>query len=988
MNQDKSKNQFQNTLNLPQTSFSIRANAATKEVELLGRWEDEGLNEKVNNKQNGKEKFILHDGPPFANGHLHMGHALTYILKDIICKAKRMAGYNVPLIPGWDCHGLPIELKVMADQGLEKGKITDRVAFKSHCRAFVNSWIAIQTQELKNFGKLADYKKAYVTMYPSYESFILKALATFVEKGFIQRKQKTVPWCATCQTVLAIAEIEYKERKDPSIYVLFSLPDEKARSIFPWLFEHHGDLKIGFAVWTTTPWTLPLNRAVVINPNIVYVVIRGKGAQEALIVGQDRADEVCKNLEIEKEELATLDATVFKGVQVDHPCIEGFAVPVILDESVMSGEGTACLHSAPGCGPEDYMLGIKHGLEIFSPVSAHGCYTSGIKPAFLEGASVNDSLGTVIGLLEQKGTLLYKSSIKHSYPHCWRCHKGLIFRATHQWFCDLTHNDLVAKALKAIEKITFVPERGQARLASFVGNRSEWCISRQRQWGVPIPALLCPRCGWAHIDADMIRRVADQVATQGVEFWDKMTIESLVQQGFVSKNTMCKGCGLSSVADLVLERDILDGWFDSGVSSYAVLAQDKVRLGVPADVYCEGSDQHRGWFQSSLLCGMVLYDHPPMKAIVTHGFVVDEDKRKMSKSLGNGMMPNDVISKYSRDILRLWVASANFEDDLVISDTLLNNVTEVYKKIRNTCRFLLANLYDFDLAKNGVALDEQQLLDRYMMATLHDLSATVAAEYEKYHFVGVVQALNVYCANDLSAVYLDIIKDRLYVEKADSFIRRSAQTTMYHILDCLTRLMAPVLSFLAEEIADAYQKDKTESIHMQNFAEPVDVWHHWGQKEIAESKPVGIPLHQSPHDLADASFGVQIQGAWLTLTIIRDAVLKAIEQKRAAGIVKHSYEAAVTLYIDPMCREAALWHLMLERLSNRNEDTTRFLKDWFIVSGVAVVQDMAGLEQTELPWLRVKIEHAGGVKCPRCWRWDDTTDEQQLCRRCASVLKG
>lgn len=975
------KNPFQDTLNLPKTDFSIRANSAQKEPEILQRWQTEDIYKKTAEKNEGEEKFILHFGPPYANGNLHIGHSLSETLKDILCKAKRMAGFHVPLVPGWDCHGLPIELKVTAELDPEKkGLSVDRATFKKYCRDYAQRWIDIQKGELKEQAIFADYDHAYITMDPGYEASTLRALAAFIERGHIERKLKTVPWCGSCQTVLATAEIEYKDRKDPSLYVLFPFDDKTARVTFPFLFEKKPELTISLAVWTTTPWTLPLNRAVVLNPTAVYVVLQGKEENQAFIVAKDCADKVCAELGIEKVVLSECDSIVFDGKRVGHPFIENFDVPVLLDDIVQIGEGTACLHSAPGCGPEDYLFGVKNGLEIFSPLSADGKYTKGIMPESLEGLSIADGQKMVFTMLGQKSAILHKTTLSHSYPHCWRCHNGLMFRATNQWFCDLSKNDLINRTLTEIEKTTFVPERGKARLHSFIANRSEWCISRQRQWGVPIPAVMCQACGWTLLSTDFVRAVAGHVAQEGVEFWDRMTMDALIEAQVLPEDFACDGCHNHEKNRFTLERDILDVWFDSGASSYAVLAQKPETLGVPADVYFEGSDQHRGWFQSSMLCGMVLYDQAPMKTIVTHGFVVDEHKRKMSKSIGNVVAPKDVIAKNSRDILRLWVASADFVDDLVISDKLLGNIAEMYRKIRNTCRFLIANLYDFDITTDAVEVEDMLAIDQYALAHLHEIDNTIRAAYDNYHFSTVVQTLNGYCTNDLSAVYLDILKDRLYVEKPDGLVRRSAQTVMYNILDVLTRLMAPVLSFLAEELSDSYQKGKQESIHLQDFTQSLDVWGHLAQELQSDRDYEG-----AVQDAGVVTYGLQKRGQWNALTELRDAVLKAIEPKRTAGVVKHSYEAHVTLWLDPASQEGGLINQFVADLKLK-EDFIRFFKDWFVVSHVTFAVDDKGLEASVVPWLAVAVEHAQGGKCPRCWRWDQNDHKDGLCKRCASVL--
>jgi isoleucyl-tRNA synthetase len=953
--EDKSqKNPYQATLNLQTTAFPIRANAQEKELELLARWEADGLHAKATIKNKGAKKFILHDGPPYANGHLHIGHALTYILKDIVCKAKRMQGFHAPLVPGWDCHGLPIEFKVAAELGVEKNRDSiDRVTFKKHCRDFAHKWMATQETELKELGKLADYKNRYSTMDPAYEADVVRAFGTFVAKGHIERKLKTVPWCGSCQTVLATAEIEYKDRKDPSIYVLFGLPDATARMTFPFLFEQKPDLKISFVVWTTTPWTLPLNRAVVLHPTAEYAVMQGRTENEAFIVAKELAGKVATIAGLVPQELATCDSVVFAGKQAEHPFIENFTVPVLLDGMVQIGDGTACVHSAPGCGPEDYIFGVKNGLEIFSPLTSDGCYAKGIIPTELEGMPIADGQIWVIRKLAALERMLHKTSLNHSYPHCWRCRNGLMFRATSQWFCDLQKNNLVERALAEIEKTTFVPARGKARLHSFIANRTEWCISRQRQWGVPIPAVLCSQCEWAFLDATLINAVADRVALEGIEFWDRMTPALLQAEGLLSKDFACGSCQNSNLEKFRLERDILDVWFDSGVSSYAVLSRDQENLQLPADLYFEGSDQHRGWFQSSMLCGMILYDHAPMLGIATHGYVVDEQKRKMSKSLNNGVEPREVMTKYSRDILRLWVGSVDFEGDLVISEKLLQNVAEIYRKIRNTCRFMIANLYDYNHATDAVPAEKMLPIDQYAMLKLAELDASVRTAYNEYAFSSVVQGLNNYCTQTLSAVYLDILKDRLYVEKADSAARRSAQTVLYHTLDVMAHLMAPTLSFLAEEITDVYQVNKAESVHLQQF----------------------VPV------VVDASAKKQV---WDVLEALRSAVLKAVEPLREQGIVKHPYEAGVKLVLDPASPENQILTAFFASIAPQ-QSVELFLQEWLIVSQVSVqtalVEDAAAL-----PWLGVQAYRCGGAKCPRCWQWTPSAHADGLCQRCSVIL--
>ncbi len=985
MSDKEQKNPFQNTLNLPQTTFSIRALAIETEPKILQAWADENIYEKaMGDLRNGsrpgsasgvtelrpgmtegeqssfsQKTFILHDGPPYANGNIHLGTALNKSLKDFVTKSKRMAGYHVPFVLGWDCHGMPIEYKLMKDMGLEQSSaITDRVAFKKMCRDYASNWIKIQKDEFRDLGVLADWEKPYVTMDPAYEASTLRAFATFIEEGYIDRKGKTVPWCATCQTALAGAEIEHKERKDPSCYILFALEDLVARKTFPFAFEKNNKLTINLLIWTTTPWTIPLNRAVVLNPEAVYVVLQGRTPNEGFVVAKDLAEQVCKTFELPCIVLAEFDSIVLKGKPLHHPLDRNIQVPVILDEMVGLTDGTACVHSAPGCGPEDYLMGLKNNLEIYSPLSADGKYTKGIMPEELEGVSINDGQWWVLKKLAELDRLMHKSSIKHSYPHCWRCRNGLMFRATDQWFCSLQKNDLVAQAVEATEKTEFIPSWGKNRLQAFVQTRSEWCISRQRQWGVPIPAILCTVCNKAALSSIIVSKIADRVAMEGIEFWDRMTAPQLASEGILPKDFNC-ACGNTDLTKFTLERDILDVWFDSGVSSYAVVKQDS-RLRFPADLYLEGSDQHRGWFQSSLFCSLIVNKAPYSKAILTHGYVVDENKMKMSKSIGNTILPQEIIKKYSRDILRLWVASSAYENDIVIGDKLLENIAEVYRKIRNTCRFMISNLYDFDADEDMVAMADLWALDAYALDKLVALDQEVRAEYELYHFNSVMQLINNFCTNDLSSEYLDILKDRLYCDKPSSVARRSAQTVMYKILDQLTHLMAPVLSFLAEEVSNHYMKNKKGSIHLRTF--PI----------------IGMDL---------GSTSGMTGGGWVALNQLRNVVLKELEGLRQQGVIRQSMEAQVSLYLDETSEEGKAIKQLLAGVEKRG-GIGRFLCDWFIVSSVTLKRELDGLTATDVAWIHVAASKADGTKCPRCWQWRTQVDERGLCERCEQSLKG
>lgn len=962
---------FKDTLNLPTTEFPIRPNAKVDDPAMIERWEKEDLFKKSFECNNGNTKFILHDGPPYANGHLHLGHAYNKILKDIVTKSQRMLGKHVPVTPGWDCHGLPIELKVSQENpGL------DAVALKKKCREYANHWIDVQRSEFKRLGVLMDWDNPYITMSYSYEASILRAFGEFVDQGYIERKNKTVPWCASCQTVLASAEIEYQERKDPSIYVLFALEKSAVARIAPEI----KDKSINLLIWTTTPWTLPLNRAVLMRPDTTYVIAEIQGTY--VVVAKELVARVENTVGQSATIVAEFNSSKLGGARAFHPFIDQLLVPIILDQSVSLEDGTANVHCAPGCGPEDYEVAVKNGLEIFSPLTPGGKYAKDIQPQELEGMSIADGQIWVLKKLTECNTLFFKTSIRHSYPHCWRCRNGLMFRATKQWFCDLSKGDLKNRVLDAINDIKTLPEKSSNRLKATVEGRLEWCLSRQRVWGVPIPALLCKDCDHYFISKVFIDAVALQVEKHGIEYWDEVSLHDL---GIDDK--ACEQCGSKN---FVKEKDILDVWFDSGVSHYAVLEQ-RPELAFPADMYLEGKDQHRGWFQSSLLTSMVLNNKACMKTIVTHGFTVDDKGRKMSKSLGNVVAPQEMIDRLGTDGLRLWVSSIDCESDAVVSELLLQNVQEVFRKIRNTCRFLLSNIYDYDHEKDAVPLKELNLLDQYALEQLFKVNHAVLNHYKSYDFTKVFHALADYCAVELSAFYLDIIKDRLYTEKAHGHARRSAQTVCWYILDTLTKLIAPVMSFTAEQLSDHYQKNKEQSIHVQSFNSLHSVWELLGEYYAQTHRiilPQFLAVDIEPMLEIDARlFTTERETQWLLLKEIRSALLKALEVQREKGMIKHSLEARLTICIDTKydaMNALEDFYAALAQSGQRRED---FFKEFLIVSQVHFVSHAQDLEESELQGLWVRVEHAHGQKCPRCWQWQETENQYNLCDRCQEIVK-
>lgn len=966
------KNGFKDTLNLPRTDFPMRPQPKIDDPAILARWQREHLYEASFEAHSGNDKFILHDGPPYANGHIHLGGAYNKILKDIACKGQRMSGKQVPVTPGWDCHGLPIELKVTKEYpGLAPQEL------RKQCRLYAQHWIDVQRDEFKQLGVLMNWEHPYLTMSPSYEAATIRAFGICFKNGFIKKKNKTVPWCASCQTVLAAAEIEYYERKDPSIYVLFSLEPTTIDKLLPSLKGK----SVSFLVWTTTPWTLPLNRAVLLNATATYAVMQLN--EQYILVAKPLVEKIAALLNVAPKIVQELPSTAFQGIEVEHPFIYGLTVPIILDPSVSLEDGTAAVHCAPGCGPEDYEVALKHNLEIFSPLSPNGRYTEGIKPQELEGMPVTDGQIWVLKKLQEQEKLLHKTSIRHSYPHCWRCRNGLIFRATQQWFLNLSHDNLRQKALDAIDLISFVPKRSRGFLEATIAGRLEWCISRQRIWGVPIPALVCKNCSYAYTSPEFIEKIAHGIEKYGIEYWDDVSLHEIMP-----KDVKCDSC---TAQDFEKEQDILDVWFDSGISHYAVLYHNK-ELGYPADMYLEGLDQHRGWFQSSLLTSLAIEKEPCVKTIVTHGFTVDEKGHKMSKSLGNVITPQEIIQKFGIDVLRLWSSSIDFGSEAVVSDVLLKNIAEVYRRVRNTSRFLLSNLYDFDIDKDAINLDQMFIIDRYALEELFHVNLRVQAAYQETDFTAVFHQLADYCAKDLSAFYLDILKDRLYVEKADGRLRRSAQTACWYILDTLTKLIAPILSFTAEQVSDYYQKNKKVSIHLQEFNPLVDVWQMMARRsEIGVSfinwYPYKAPLVDIMDQMRALAFHAEREKQWALLMAIRSVVLKALEAVREKGDIKHSLDAQVMLHIALPNQEQHLLDMFFNAISKSGQILTDFFKEFFIVSQCELRSNGEGLAPSkEVPGLSVAVQKADGVKCPRCWQWHTGKSEQHLCDRCAGIV--
>ncbi len=934
---------YRDTLNLPTTAFPMKADLARQEPALVSRWETDRLYQSLRTHRRGAAKFVLHDGPPYANGHIHMGHALNKILKDIVVRYRTMAGLDAPYIPGWDCHGLPIEHQVLKDLGPKKAGMSV-LEIRQRCREYAQRFVDIQRDEFKRLGVLGDWQNPYLTMTPGYEAAIVREFGKIIETGAVYKGKKPVLWCPQDETALAEAEVEYADHTSPSIYVKF--PVKNALGRFP-VDESRGTF---VAIWTTTPWTLVANQAIALNPRERYCVVKTPSGD--VILAQKLADsciKIFREFEPGSYEIrnGAWPGGELEGVVCGHPWLERDA-PIILGDHVTLDQGTGCVHTAPGHGQEDYEVSLKYGLTVYAPVDHQGRFTQ--EAERFAGQRVLDANNPIISLLKERGRLLAQATIGHSYPHCWRCKKPVIFRATEQWFIamDRTVNrgkTLRQLALEEIDRVAWVPKWGRERIVGMMAGRPDWCISRQRAWGVPIVAFTCVGCRTPLYT----RAVADHVAAimereGGSDAWYTKNADQLVPPG-----TTCPSCGGGRFET---ERDILDVWFESGVSHAAVLKQ-RSELAWPADLYLEGSDQHRGWFHSALLTSLLTDARAPYRAVLTHGFVVDGDGKKMSKSAGNVIAPQEVIRQHGAELLRLWVAAEDYRDDIRISSEIMGQLVEAYRKIRNTCRFILANLADFDPTVDAVALDRLLPIDRWALHRLRSLVTRVRAAYDAYEFHTVFHALNNFCAVDLSAVYLDILKDRLYTEGRSSLDRRAAQTALDAILSALTRMMAPILSFTAEELwAHVPARSRTAiSVHLSAFPEAPAAW------ELSSERAA----------------------RWDRLFAVRSQAARALEKARAAKVIGSSLEARVTLYADGVLRE------ILEH------DATE-LSALFIVSDVATEPFSRRPPDAEDlgEGFAATVARAPGVKCARCWvyRTDVGADRAHpdVCGRCARVL--
>ncbi|MDD3815727.1 MAG: isoleucine--tRNA ligase [Desulfocapsaceae bacterium] len=930
---------YRDTLNLPQTKFNMKANLSQKEPLLLKRWEKEDLYGQLQKLGRDKPLYVLHDGPPYANGHIHLGTAFNKILKDIILKSRRMAGFRAPYIPGWDCHGLPIEHNVDKELG-DKKKEIPKLSKRGACRKYAEKWVKTQKAEFKRLGVLGDWDRPYLTMNYEYEAVIAREFNRFLLSGAVIRNKKPVFWCSTCTTALAEAEVEYYDHTSPSIYVKFPVVEDLA-DIDPALAA----AKVSVVIWTTTPWTLPANLAVAFHPDFVYAAVAVEG--EILILAQDLVPKVMAELGIADYAIvATFSARGLERRNCRHPFLDRNSLMVLADY-VTAEAGTGCVHTAPGHGADDYLTGLRYGLEVLSPVDSEGCYTA--EAGKYQGQQVPAVNKMINGDMRESGVLLHESAITHSYPHCWRCKKPVMYRATPQWFISLEQNDLRVKALAEIEKVEWTPAWGMQRIQSMVANRPDWCLSRQRTWGVPITVLSCKECGEVVKSEALVERIDLLFKEEGADAWFRHGVED-----FLAPGTCCTQCGATN---FVKEEDILDVWFDSG-TSHAAVCEKREELRSPADLYLEGSDQHRGWFQSSLLTSVGTRGRAPFKGVLTHGYVVDGKGKKMSKSIGNVVAPQEVIDKFGAEILRLWVSSEDYRDDVKVSDEILKQVADAYRKIRNTIRYMLGNLFDFDPEQDRVAYGDLPEIDRWALARFEELKGRVTAAYERFEFHSIHQGLNYFCGLTMSAFYLDILKDRLYCSGTESLSRRAAQTVLHEILDGLLRLMTPVLSFTAAE--------SWESLYNLAPDAPLE------QSVFFVEFP---PLHPERRD-------GELEGRWEKLVMVRSEITKALEGARRDKVIGHPLEAEVLLQV------GGEWADFIHQ-------EWQTIKDVCIVSELTPCDDFAPLGLTpyvsrELAGLSVAVQQATGEKCERCWIRSTTVGQHevhpQLCARCASVV--
>ena len=931
---------YKHTLNLPETAFAMRANLAQREPQMLAKWTEADLYGKIRAAKKGKKTFILHDGPPYANGNIHIGHAVNKILKDIIVKAKTLDDFDAPYVPGWDCHGLPIELVVEKKYGKPGTKLTP-AEFRQKCREYAATQIDAQRTDFIRLGVLGDWQNPYRTMDYGFEANIIRSLGKIIGNGHLQQGFKPVHWCTDCGSALAEAEVEYQDKVSPAIDVRFALVDESAVDRFDHPEGKRGSGKVSVVIWTTTPWTIPANRAVAVNAKLDYSLVQveqGPLGAERLIIATDLVKDVMARAGIEHyHALGFAKGAALELTQLQHPLYD-FSVPVILGEHVTTDSGTGCVHTAPGHGQEDFVVGKHYNLEVANPVGANGVYLPDT-PLFA-GQHVFKANDSVVEALKEAGALLVHKAYKHSYPHCWRHKTPIIFRATPQWFISMEQQGLRATSLQQIEQTRWIPDWGQQRIEKMVEGRPDWCISRQRTWGVPIALFVDKDTGALHPNTQqLIEQVAKLVEQDGIQAWFDLSAESLLGD---------------DAQQYVKVSDTLDVWFDSGVTHACVVdARPEFGGADQADLYLEGSDQHRGWFMSSLMTGVSIKHKAPYKQVLTHGFTVDADGRKMSKSLGNVVSPQDVMNKLGADILRLWVATTDYTSEMTVSDEILNRAADKYRRIRNTARFLLANLNGFNPATDAVPFEQMVELDLWVVNRAAKLQQEIVDAYDNYQFHQVSQKLMNFCTVELGSFYLDVIKDRQYTAHTDGVARRSCQTALYHIAQAMVRWMAPIMSFTAQEIWQELPGERDEFVF-------TDVW-YTGFSGLTAGK-------------FDDAF-------WQQLLQVRDEVNKVLEAARREEKIGASLQAEVTLFA------SAALAADLAKLG----DELRFV----LITSTAQVSTAAApadAVQTELAGLSVQVLASTAAKCGRCWhhRHDvgSNAAHAELCLRCVSNVEG
>ncbi len=932
---------YKQTLNLPKTDFPMRGNLARREPERLKRWQAMGLYQKIRETFAGKPKFVLHDGPPYANGMIHIGHAVNKILKDFIVKAKALSGFDAPYVPGWDCHGLPIELMVEKKVGKAGVKVSP-AEFRRACREYAQSQVELQRKDFVRLGGVADWEHPYLTMAPRFEADILRSFGKIVANGHLSRGAKPVYWCTDCGSALAEAEVEYENKRSPAIDVRFKAVDEQDfLSRCHHVPEHEGKGPVSVVIWTTTPWTLPANQAVALHPDLEYALVQcqTEHGPERLLIAEGLLKDVMDRYGIEDYRvIAYCRGKDLEGVRLQHPFYQR-QVPVILGEHVTLEAGTGAVHTAPGHGQDDYVVGQQYGLPVENPVGSNGCFLPNTE--YFAGEHVFNANDHVIEVLKEHGALIHEEVIEHSYPHCWRHKTPIIFRATPQWFISMDDKGLRQRALEEIQKVRWIPDWGQARIEAMVENRPDWCISRQRNWGVPIAVFVHKETGELHPKTvEIIEQVAKRMEEDGIDAWFELEPAEILGEEAEQYDKI---------------NDILDVWFDSGVTHECVLRR-REELGFPADLYLEGSDQHRGWFQSSLLTSVAMNDRAPYQAVLTHGFTVDEKGYKMSKSRGNVVAPQKVMDRLGADVLRLWVSATDYRGEMAVSDEILKRTSDVYRRLRNTARYLLANMAGFDPAGHAVPHEKMLPLDQWAVDRAWLLQQEVIEAYEQYQFHQVYQKVHHFCAVDMGSFYLDVIKDRQYTCQTDSLARRSAQTAMYHIAEGLVRWLAPILSFTADEIWEFMPGERAESVFLTEW--------YQGLQSLPETSAMNREF-------------------WEQVMAVREAVSRELEKLRERGGIGSSLEAEVTLYCQPP----------LYDLLRRLEDELRFVLITSEARLLPLEQAVAGAESAlELEGMKILVAPSGHEKCVRCWhrRADVGSNPQhpELCGRCVENVEG